>query len=143
MERINGYFIGFACYVGLILLGQSVAVAADSAPTIEECSIVSLIATPEKYDGKFIRTWGVARTGYHINGIFLSRESAENTALVNGVLLVFDDSEIDDIQKNVIQLKWISVIGEFHAPEPGRSGWRGYINKIIQLYDPTTMKFSD
>ena len=66
--------------------GEDKAVPSDRE-RVESCSIINLIVTPERYDGKRIETWGVARMEFEGTAIYISSESAEHRARVNGIYL--------------------------------------------------------
>jgi len=57
----------------------------------EDVSLVRLIANPELFDGKMIRTYGYLVLKHEETVLYLSEESAENLILANGVRISFDE----------------------------------------------------
>lgn len=119
-----------------VLLGVVVLTGCQHAPTSEgsgnPVSLVALIANPTSYDGRRVRTEGVASIARGGSAIYLSREDAEAPALLNGVGLAFTDFELDDETKR-LHLKRVFVEGVFRAPTPG-DRWSGDIGKISFIY---------
>lgn len=139
MGRFRRILAGAGLCVPLVLSLPADASDAENKQVFAYCSIVNLIATPEKYDGKRIRTEGVAVIGFEMNAIYLSRDSAEYSIAANGVGLALDRSEMTDELKKAVHLKWVVIEGEYHAAAPKETGWRGYIDEITWFYDPTAV----
>ena len=51
------------------------------------------------------------------------------------------ESSLEEL-KRAAHMKWVVVEGEYHAAGPKETGWRGYLDEISQIYDPTAV-FSD
>ena len=119
-------------------LGWSEAMSAGEEKDLDcFCSIISLIANPEDYDGKRIRTEGVARIGHEDTAIYLSADSATHRITVNGIQVAVDPSKA---LKEKLHLKWVLIEGTYHKWQPDETRWRGYIDEITLLYAPEDME---
>src|ERR1044072_1835706 len=83
---------GLSKLAAIALLCFCATATTDAGKSAEDpiwVSIVSLIATPEKYDGKYIRVLGIAYldSKNFINAIYLTREDKLKANDVNGVFL--------------------------------------------------------
>ena len=112
--------------------------AADEKPNasdVPNVSLVSLIATPEKYDGKYIRIAGV---GYFdskggLNAIFLTREDKRKANGANGIFLNFDSS----VSKgDTLNDKFVVAQGVFAAQNHGHLGaFAASLNNVDRLVE--------
>lgn len=59
----------------------------------EDVSIVNLIATPERYDGKVVRVDGVVILEFEGNAIYMTKADAENHISKNSIWLDLDYSK--------------------------------------------------
>ena len=75
---------GLCCAVVAMV---TLAVGAALADDVNVCSLVNLIATPERYSGKKIRTYGFATMEFEGHAIFLSKADADHNVLVNSIWL--------------------------------------------------------
>jgi hypothetical protein len=77
---------------------------------------VSLIATPEKYDGKYVRVLGVAYLDSRnsINAVFLTREDKLKANSSNGVFLYLPSSgrKTDRLNNSFVVVQGIFRSGE-------------------------------
>jgi len=109
--------------------------SATEPEKVEFCSMINLIATPEKYDGKRIRTQGFAQIGLKSGAIYLSSEDEKHQVGINGIQLVLEGPVRSEHLKERTDLKWVLVEGVYHRKEEGLF-WAGYINEISLLYAP-------
>jgi hypothetical protein len=124
--------------VAALVFVLSCVVLAQESEKVEFCSIINLIATPEKYEGKRIRTEGVATIGFESTAIYLSSESAINGVGVNGIALALDPSKRSEKVKS-LNMKWVLVEGVYRRSKH-ETQWRGYIDDITLLYAPKDVK---
>jgi hypothetical protein len=89
---------------------------------VPDVSLISLIATPDKYDGKYIRIAGI---GYFdskgaVNAVFLTREDKRKANGANAIFLNFGPTI-----KNADKLndKFVVVQGTFVAHNRGHLGF--------------------
>ncbi len=123
--------------VGGAVLAMAVAVpswrlAAQRGP--DAVSLVQLIATPEKYQGKPVQVFGFMRLEHEGNAIYLHREDYENALYKNGLWLTNVDTAEHRAKHN---LKYVLIEGTFDGKERGHFGlWSGSIKDIkrVQLW---------
>lgn len=101
------------------------------------CSMIEIIAAPERFDGKLIRTMGVARVGFEETGVFVSRDAAENLIFLNGIRVSGESPP------KSLNMRWVLVEGRFHKPLVKGSGWRGYFDEIKYLYVPADVPIEE
>ena len=58
-------------------------------------SIINLIASPEKYDGKFVEVDGYYRYEFEVSGLFLTQEHSTASSFSNSIWISFGDIELD------------------------------------------------
>lgn len=107
----------------------------ETARRVRICSIINLIATPERYDGIRVRTIGVATTEFEGDAIFLSYDDARDSVVWNAVGMSLEGSGITEERKAALHMKRVLIEGEFHAEKSeGAGGWRGDISNITLIY---------
>ena len=107
--------------------------AAENSPAVSaDVSIIGLIANPEKFDGRKIRTVGVASIVRGGSAVYLSREDARAPVFRNGIALGFVGFELPEWAPQ-LHLKRVLVEGTFRAPPPGFR-WSGTIRDITTAY---------
>lgn len=95
--------------------------------------MVALIANPTSYDRQRVRTEGVAAISRGGSAVYLSREDARESVLLNGVSLTFVGSGVDEGSMESLNLKRVLVEGTFEGPEAG-TFWAGSIADISLIY---------
>ena len=93
----------------LIVIGICFCSLKVFATEINNVSIVNLIATPEKYDGKLVRIFGFVKLEFEGTGIYLTEADLKNYLGKNGLWL-------DGIKSD----QWDKYNGSFPA---GRVIW--------------------
>lgn len=86
----------------LIMLVASVILSSDSSgqvkgyfpkpgpdDTVQDVSLIQLIAQPEKFEGKRVRFIGFLRIEFEGNAIYLHREDFDHGITKNGLWLIF------------------------------------------------------
>lgn len=100
---------------------------------VERVSIINLIATPEKYDGKCIIVKGFFINEFENRTLFLDKTSAENYLFENGITLIFD-STINKDKLNKYQNQYIEMEGIFNkAKNNNKNSFTHYISKIYKI----------
>jgi len=134
----------WAALVIVALALPSSSVRAEDPPSEQTaecmCSMISLIANPDRYDGKRVRTEGFAIVQFEGSAIYLSKESAENAVGVNGIGLSIASAAEAERLKGLVHAKWVLVEGIYHKWQPGETGSRGYMDDITLLYAPEDAK---
>jgi hypothetical protein len=129
-----------AAVLAIALYGGSVAAAEKSAEPIR-CSIVNLLATPLKYDGKLVQIVGYAQIQFEGDSIYLSESDAAHDILQNGLWLKFSGSTVDRKILGKSGRGYALVVGVFDARETGHMGlWPGGIVQITRFEPWTEIK---
>lgn len=131
VRRTTGEAMGSAraTGVGLILAvavaGTPGASGAQDQPT--SVSIIQLLATPERYEGRLIRVQGVAHFAFEESALYLHREDADCMNSSNGLWL-------RTAARDGLSDAFVIVEGWFTAKEHGHLGaWPGEIKNISRL----------
>jgi hypothetical protein len=90
-------------------------------------SMIQLIATPQRFDGKLVLVDGFLAMAREYPALFLHREDLENALLSNAVWV--DPTEQMGRDRDKINLRYVRLVGVFHA---FRMGERGH-NKIFGM----------
>ena len=115
---VNSLFKGTV--IGLLWLAAVSACLAKEESRREPMwvSLVSLIATPEKYDGKYVRVLGVGYldSKYSIHAIYLTREDKLKANDANAIFLYFSSrGTMTDRLNN----RFVVAQGVFRSNEKG------------------------
>jgi hypothetical protein len=83
-------------------------------------SILQLIATPEKFDGKPVAVIGFLGLDNEADLIYLSKEDYENVVLMNAIWV----DKTEDMRKNSehLNLKYVRIEGTFQSDHEKRDG---------------------
>lgn len=108
---------------------------AESTPWEEyDISIIRLIATPEKYDGKQIQVIGYLNLKFEGNAIYLHREDYEKSLERNGFWVRFSDKISKEKNLNNFSGKYVIIAGTFRMSSHGHMGlFGGEIENITRL----------
>lgn len=95
-------------------------------------SMISLIATPERYHNKMVSVVGYAVIEFENVGIFLSDNDAKNNISHNSISLLLTDKEIEKYLK--LANRYVVVEGVFDADYKGHGSMKsGSIKNIVRL----------
>ena len=95
-------------------------------------SMISLIATPEKYQNKKITTLGYVSLGFEANGIYVHQEDVNQNLLINGLWLDSEKRGTFDVDK--VQGKYCIIEATFRSDKKGHFGmWSGTLTEIKRL----------
>jgi len=90
-------------------------------------SLVQLIATPEKYDGKFVRVWGYVKLEHEGSAVYLHKEDFELSLTRNGLWLTGPEH-------GAVSDCYALVEGRFDAKNKGHRGlWSGALDRVSRL----------
>lgn len=115
---------------------RDIADAASESPSpavtqpneIQDVSLVQLIASPEKMEGRLVRVQGFCRFEFEEQAIYLHREDADQMNFANGLWL---DTDRDYADRNAT---FVVVEGTFTTKSRGHLGaWPGAIRDITRL----------
>ena len=115
--------IALACVMTALL------VAPIQAQEPTDVTLVRLIASPEKFDGKLIRVIGFLRLEFEGNVLYLHREDYENAILGDGIWV--DVTPVVTKQSATLNMNYVLLEGVFSAGERGHMGmWSGTIKQV-------------
>jgi len=80
-------------------------------------TVVQLIATPEKFDGKLIRVIGFLRLEFEGDVLYLHREDYENAILGDGIWVEFTPDMAK--QSTILNMQYVLLEGVFSSSEHG------------------------
>ncbi len=83
-------------------------------------SIVQLIATPDRYDGKVIQVMGFLRLAFEGNVIYLHEDDYKHGIGKNG-LWIERNAKIDE-KSDKLNMHYVVIEGTFHAGDQGHLG---------------------
>ncbi len=99
------------------------------------CSMISLLASPEKFDGIRVKTVGVARIEFEGNAIYLTIEQAGKRIFANGIRIRLPGDDFTPWQDFAhLSGKYVSIEGVFRKPDPQQQLFRGTITDVKSLY---------
>jgi hypothetical protein len=102
-----------------------------SDPT--DVSLINLIATPEKYQGKIVRVEGYLDIEFEGNAIYIHKEDYEHSLLKNAIWIDFSRDEMTKYTK-AFNEKYVIIEGVFDMNNNGHMGlFSGTIGKISRL----------
>lgn len=114
----------------LLTFHNSAAQCSTSQPV--QVSMLQLIATPERYDGKTIRVTAFLHLEFEGNALYLHREDYENALVSNSIAIEFTDTEAMTSKK--YQNSYVLMEGRFSATTRGHFGaGQGSLSQITRL----------
>ncbi len=100
----------------------------------ENVSLVKLIATPEKYDGKRIQVIGYLHLQFEGDAIYLHKEDYKNSILENSFWVNFSNKLTKKIDPKKFSDNYVIIIGTFNSNEKGHMGmFSGTFDNIVRL----------
>ena len=101
--------------------------------TVQDVSLLQLIAQPERFDGKPIRFIGFLRIEFEGNAIYLHREDFDHGISRNGVWIDIP-TDMTKHQKDEVNLHYVICSGVFRAGDHGHMGmFSGAITNVRRL----------
>ena len=105
----------------------------DPPDTLQDVSIVQLIAQPEKFEGKRVRFIGFLRIEFEGNAIYLHREDFDHGIGKNG-LWVAIPNDMTKQQQDEVNMHYVICVGVFTARWQGHMGmFSGEIRSVRRL----------
>jgi hypothetical protein len=87
-----------------------------------ECSVINLVATPERYSGRVVLVVGYYSRGEEKSMLFLSQKDEEHSLFRNGIWVELGDASIDLAGVDRLNEKYVLVEGTFDASIVGHWG---------------------
>ena len=94
--------------------------SAQNNPIRNSVSIVQLIATPEKYDGKVVLVMGFLRLEFEGDAIYLHEDDYRHAIHKNGLMVVTNPKI--DLEADKLNLHYVVLEGTFDANNRGNMG---------------------
>lgn len=110
---------------------EPVKASEEQAPV--DCSMVRLLATPEKYHDRLVRTYGYVLVEFENWALYLSENDARNGITTNAIWL---HSLGDSFKENPKSYsgKYVFIEGVFNAEHPGHAGlFSGSLEQIRRI----------
>ena len=115
-----------------------------AAEMAEDVSMVQLIATPEKFDGKFVRVFGFLNLEFEGDALYLHREDLVQSLVRNGVWVHRTEAMERDRKK--LNRHYVLIEGIFDAQDHGHMALCGGAIKDItriETWPPAPLHFKD
>ena len=97
-------------------------------------SLVSLIATPEKYHEKKVRIVGYVNIEFEGNGIYLHKDDYKHGIYSNGFWISIDKNIRQKIADEKMNKSYVLLEGIFNMNQRGHMGlWSGEIEQITRI----------
>jgi hypothetical protein len=97
-------------------------------------SLLQLIATPDAFDGKYVRVHGFVCIEHEGTAIYLHREDAEHMLTRNGLWLAANDAPPAGSREAQVKDRYALIEGRFSASKKGHRGlWSGAVEDITRM----------
>ena len=106
----------FACLISVFLIISATCCEAAEQRSREisyNVSIIRLIASPEKYDGKRVTVRGFLRLVFEGDALYLHREDYERSLVTNSIYVSLSDSQLNAFKK--FDRQYVVVSGVFFS----------------------------
>ena len=122
--------------LGLLLFLPFIFGFGEVANNVVDVSLVNLIATPEKYNGKTVRVIGISNIEFEGNAIYLSREHLLNGVTKNALWISLNSQAIGKTEEELSKYngQYALVEGVFKKGKYGHMGlFSGSIDNITRF----------
>jgi hypothetical protein len=97
-------------------------------------SLIRLIATPEAFDGAYVRVFGFVRIEHEGTAVYLHREDAEHMLTKNGLWLAANDAAPEGSREARVKDRYALIEGRFSASKKGHLNlWSGSVENITRM----------
>jgi hypothetical protein len=101
--------------------------------TVQDVSVVQLIAEPQKYDGKEVRFIGFLRIEFEGDAVYLHREDYE-FGISQNALWIDIPHGMTKQQQDAVNMRYVICVGIFRASRHGHMGmFSGEISDVQRL----------
>ena len=116
----------------LIFLALAVTSCAPS-PRPTDVSLVNLISTPDRYDGKLVLVSGFMHLEFEGDGLYLHQDDFTHSQYKNGLWISFAANTATDAKR--FSDSYVVVVGTFRSKSKGHMGlWSGAISDVPRIY---------
>lgn len=125
-----------APFIVVFLLALSAPLSGETRPeeAIMDCSLINLVATPERYHEKRVRVIGYAVIEFEQHVLYLSETDADKTISRNGVWLSLDEKAPTGTLKGMNR-EYVIVVGIFDVNVRGHGAMNSGSIKQIERMD--------
>lgn len=133
----SGWLVGLVALFLLALTGNAApfpqqAGGSSDVPKPVDVSMVALIAAPESYEGKFVRTHGFLCIEFEGNALYLHEEDYRHGLAKNSFALRLSRSQLEQFKS--LSLKYVLIEGTVYAKGLEHTDrWSGAIGNITRL----------
>ena len=131
--------ITFVASVACIVAAFASARAGAEMP--KDVSMVQLLATPERFDGKLVRVFGFLRLAFEGDALYLHRED-DTQGLTRNALWV-DRTEAMEREQEKLNAHYVLIEATFDAEDTGHMGlFGGALKKVTRTipWPPAALK---
>lgn len=129
----------FAFVILAILTISASGLAQDQHPPLPIVSLVQLLSSPEKYEGKHVVVMGFLTIGQENNVLYLGKNDYDNALLPNSVWIELSEGMIKN--RNELNMKYVRIVGAFHQGHPWRSNV--FVGGISEISDCSVLSDPD
>jgi hypothetical protein len=109
------------CFVAFAILALSLSGSAQHDQTAPQIvSMVQLLSSPERYDGKTVVVFGFLTIGQEDNNLYLGKGDYDNVLLANSIWV--DVSREMLARSAELNLKYVRIVGVFRLGNAGHHG---------------------
>jgi hypothetical protein len=133
----SGWLVSIVLPLLLALIGQAHPCLPQTtrSPAVLEpvdVSMVALIAVPERYDGKLVRTHGFLCIEFEGNALYLHQEDYRRGLTKNSFWLRLSKPQREQFKN--LSLKYVVIEGTVYGKGPEqRDSWSGAIGNVTRL----------
>jgi hypothetical protein len=128
----------FALIILATLALSEPGLAQDHHATPPAVSIVQLLSSPEKYEGKRVVAFGFLTIGDENDNLYFGKTDFDNDLLVNSIWVDVSKEMLKKIPE--LNMRYVRIVGVFHSGHEGRRalsvGGIGEISDCSVLSDP-------
>jgi hypothetical protein len=132
---LNSLLIGAGCD-GSVQKGQ--VKTSDTTivhqPLDKSVSLITLVGTPEKYNGQQVRVKGFLNLEFEGNGVYLHKEDYDLGIDKNALWIDLEGAKVDSTQYKICNKHYVILEGTFQMNNKGHHGsYSGAITKINRI----------
>jgi hypothetical protein len=104
-----------------------------------DVSIIQLISTPERYEGKVVRLIAFLRVEFEGNALYMHREDYEQGITRNGIWIELPSQPVARSKQR--DQSYVIAVGTFDSTNKGHMGlWAGSLSQVSRLDKWTSPK---
>ncbi|WDF54896.1 hypothetical protein [Mucilaginibacter sp. KACC 22063] len=104
---------------------------------VNEVSLITLIANPDRYNGKQVRVIGYLNLEFEANSIYLHEDDYRQSIDKNGLWIEFKPDSTHLLEKAEYNHHYVLMEGTFSKTTGHMNGWSGSIENVTRLENHT------